>query len=96
MTRLKLILTTIVALLAVLTAFYKFDYCKASKAEVQAVDGKLTNHQLTDYRKELVRRMWSLEREFPTTFHSRYDYRQLKEELRLLDLKIKAYYQRKG
>jgi len=38
--------------------------------------------------------MWTLEREFPKTYHQRYDYRQLKEELRLLDIKIKAYYQR--
>jgi len=94
MPRIKLILTITVALIAVLTAFYRFDYCKASRSEVVAVDDKLTTHTLQDYRKELVQRMWTLEREFPKTYHQRYDYRQLKEELRLLDIKIKAYYQR--
>ena len=77
-------------------AVYKFDVCKASKESVAEVKADLDNYKLTDYRKELVKRMWRIQNEFPQAYQNRTDWQELKEELRLLDLKINAYYNRKG
>jgi hypothetical protein len=96
LTKLQKILGIAVALIAIFGAVYKFDVCKASKSSVEELKMDLANFKLTDYRKELVRRMWAIEREFPTTYMNRTDWRTWNEELRLLDIKIEAYYQRKG
>jgi len=96
MTRLQTILAIIVSLTVISGAVWRFDVCKASKIEVAEVKADLATFKLSDYRKELVMRIWRIEREFPITYRNRMDWLELQEELKLLDLKIKAYYNKKG
>jgi len=92
--RILTIVCIIVGLLTIGGTGWKFYDCKASKAEVAVVKDDFANFKLTDYRKELVVRIWQIEREFPNTYRNRMDWRQLTEELRLLDIKIEAYYKK--
>jgi hypothetical protein len=96
MTRLQTILAIIISLTVITGSVWRFDVCKASKGEVIELKEDLATFKLSEYRKELVMRIWRIEKEFPKTYQNRIDWLELQEELKLLDLKIKAYYNKKG
>ena len=76
-------------------AVYKFDVCKASKESVEELAGDYKNYKLESYSKHLLQRIWDLERRYPNSYAQMPEYRHLKEELRKVDLKIQAYYNRR-
>jgi len=93
-------LATITVLIA---AWYKFDVCKVNKEAFAQFQNEHEDYVamndtrwLENYRRGLQQKIWDIQREFPTTYLNRVDYKQLVEELRLLEMKINAYYQRKG
>jgi hypothetical protein len=94
MTRLQKILTLVATVLVVLTAFYKFDYCKASKVEFVELKADYNNYQDIQRKRAIEQRIWDIQRQKPSTWQNDPEYRRLKQELDLLIMKINAYYNR--
>jgi len=97
------IVALIVGLLVIGGTIYRFDVCKVSKDAFAQFQNEHEDYiamndtrWLENYRRGLQQKIWDIQREFPTTYQNRVDYKQLIEELRLLEMKINAYYQRKG
>lgn len=96
MKRLSLMLGIIISLSVILGAVYRFDSCKVSQAAFKEYVALNDTMWLENYRRDLQQRIWAIQKEFPNTYQQRDEYRRLVEELRLLEIKIKAYYESKG
>jgi len=96
MSNLQKILAIILALIAICGAVWRFDSCKVAKAEFKAYVAGADTFKLEVYRKALQQRIWDIKREFPNTYQNMREYLNLLDELRALDVKINAYYQKKG
>lgn len=94
--KVQIILGIVVSLILITGAVYKFDVCKASKVEFQEYVSMNDTLWLENYRRDLQRRIWDIKRVYPNSYPNMAEYQRLTEELRLLELKIQAYYQRKG
>jgi hypothetical protein len=75
---------------------WKFYECKASKQSVENLAGDYKNYKMESYRQHLLQRIWALEARYPKHYAQLREYRQLQEELRKVDLKIQAYYNRRN
>lgn len=96
MKKLSIILGIIISLFAISGAVYRFDTCKVSQAAFKEYVALNDTMWLENYRRDLQQRIWTIQREFPTTYQQRDEYRRLVEELRLLEIKIEAYYKGKS
>ncbi len=96
MKKLHLILVVIVAIAAILGGVYRFDHCKVAKAEYENYVAATDNFKFESYRRYLQERIWAMKRNYPNRYSQMPEYSRLVEELRQLDLKINAYYNRRG
>ena len=94
--RILTIICIIVGLLTICGAVYRFDFCKVAKADFKQYVASTENFKLESYRRYVQQKIWAMEQRYPTTYHQMPEYKQLVEELRQIDIKIQAYYQRKG
>jgi len=96
MSNLQKFLAIILALGAIFGAVWRFDSCKVAKAEFKAYVADTDVFKLETYRRALQQRIWDIKREFPNTYQNMREYLNLLDELRALDVKISAHYQKKG
>ena len=96
MKKLHIILSVIIALGIISGAVWRFDVCKASKSEVIELAMDFKVYKLESYRRYLQERIWAIEKQYPNQYKDMTEYRRLVEELRQLDVKISAYYQKRG
>ena len=88
-------LVIIVALITVITAFYRFDYCKVNEA-VYAEDMAEVSVQLLEIqRRNLQQRIWDFQKAH-VNYQALREYKKLIQDLKLLDMKIAAKYRGKG
>lgn len=95
MKRLSIILGIIIGLMTISGAVYRFDVCKASKESVAQLSNNFEIYKLEQYRRYLQERIWALQTRFPQDYADHPEYRRLVEELRTIDQKIRAYYDRR-
>lgn len=69
---------------------------KADRTELEIVASDLYIYKLEQHRRYIQQRIWDIQRQYPNSYQSNSEYRRLVEELRQIDIKISAYYQRKG
>ncbi len=86
----------IVALIVIGTSGYKFWDCKANKVQVREVASSLYIYKLEDYRRYIQTRIYDLMRIYPNNYQNMREYQSLVNELRKVDVKINAYYQKGG
>jgi len=91
MKNISIILGIIISLSVVGGGIYRFDTCKASRESVEQLAGNFEVYKLEQYRRYLQERIWALQDRGQQNTD---EYRRLIEELRQIDLKLKAYYQR--
>lgn len=96
MKKIHIILSVVIALGAILGAVYRFDVCKASKESVIELAGNFEIYKLEQYRRYLQERIWALQNRYPNHYQTMPEYLRLVEELRQIDMKIRAFYQRGG
>ena len=96
MKKLQIIIAIIVGLMAIGGTGWKFYDCKASKAEFQEYVSMNDTMWLENYRRDLQKRIWDIQREYPHNYQNMTEYKRLVEELGLIEIKIQAYYQGKG
>ena len=95
MNRLNIILAVVVSFILIAGAIYCFVFCKVNES-AYAKDMAGVNVQLLEiHRRNIVQRMHDIERAFPQTFRQRSDYKLAAEELKIIDMKLKALYQKK-
>jgi len=51
---------------------------------------------MEQYRKELQQRIWTIMKSYPNQYHSMTEYQRLVQELRQIDMKIRAFYMKRG
>jgi len=88
---------------AVAGTLYHFEKTKVGIEEYQTF---VKNHKqycaytdirfLEQYRRTLQQRIWDLQRRYPSTYNRLPEYLNLIQELRNVDMKIKAFYSRGG
>jgi len=96
MKKISTLLAIILSAIALAGAVYRFDHCKASKESVIKLASSFEIYRLEQYRRSLQQRIWDIQKSYPNTYIQMMEYRRLVDELRMIDMKIKAYYQRKG
>lgn len=96
MKKLQIILAVILGLMAIGGAVYKFDFCKVEKVAYAKFVAKTDNQFLQNHRRYIQSRIWELQRTFPQTYLHMREYKELAQELSNIDMKINAYYQKKG
>jgi len=96
MKKLSIILGVIISLGIICGGVYRFDCCKASKKSVIELAGNFQIYKLEQYRRYLQERIWTLQNRFPNSYQTMHEYRRLVEEMRQIDTKINAFYQRRG
>jgi len=96
MKKLSIILGIIISIGLIGGSIYRFDLCKASKDSVIELAGDLRVYKLEQYRRYLQERIWAIKAQYPDTYHNMLEYQRLTEELRQIDMKIRAFYNRRG
>lgn len=96
MKKISIILGIIIAASTILGAGWKFYDAKADRIQVERLAGSFEAYKLQQYRRYLQERIWSMETRYPKTYTHMPEYKRLIEELKQIDLKINAYYQRNG
>jgi len=96
MKKIHIILSVIIALGIISGAVWRFDTCKASKDSVIELAMDFKVYKLESYRRYLQERIWAIEKQYPNQHRDMTEYRRLVEELRQLDVKISAYYKKRG
>jgi len=86
----------IVAMIVIGTSGWKFFECKASKSSVIELAANFDIYKLEQYRRYMNQRIWDIKREYPNQYQNMREYHRLIEELRQIDMKINAFYQKKG
>lgn len=69
---------------------------KADKKDLELVKADFYIYKLEQYRKYIQQRIWDIQRQYPTAYQNNSEYRRLNEELKQIDMKINAYYQKGG
>jgi len=90
------LLAVIISIGVIGGAVYRFDFCKVDREAFAQLEAGFSVYKLEQYRKSLQQRVWDIQRNYPNTYQNKREYRELVEELRKLDLQIKAYYMKKG
>jgi len=96
MTALQKFLAIVLALGAIGGAIYKFDICKVERKAYATFVAGTQNSFLVIHRREIQQRIWDIQRQYPSTYQNMREYQRLVEELRHIDMKIKAYYHKGG
>lgn len=96
MKKIHILLSVIIAIGIVLGAVYRFDCCKADKQEFKQYVAFTDIRFLQEHRKYIQQRIWAIQKQKPTTYQHDMEYLRLVNELMQIDLKINAYYKRKG
>jgi len=90
------ILSIIVAVIIIGTAVYSFEQRKVDKVQYEEYCAFTDVRFLEQYRKELNMRIWAIMHNYPNQYHDMIEYQRLVEELRCIDIKIRAFYQKRG
>ena len=96
MKKLQIIVAIIVGMIAIGGTGWKFYECKADKIQVLELAANFDIYKLEQYRRYMNQRIWDIKREYPNRYQNMREYHRLVEELRQIDMKINAFYQRKG
>jgi len=90
------ILGIIISLGIIGGAVYSFDQRKVDK-EVYVEFVASTHVQfLEQHRRYIQQRIWEMQARYPNTYPDMIEYQRLVEELRQIDMKIRAFYRRRG
>ena len=68
------------------------EYKKQHKKDLAFTDVRF----LENYRRDLEQRIWAMERNYPNSYHRMSEYKKLIADLRQINMKIQAFYNRKG
>lgn len=90
------ILTAVTLVFAMLGGLYAYDQRKVDKAIYTEFAASVNVQFLEQHRRYIQARIWELQARHPDTYHQIREYQRLVEELRQIDMKIRAFYQRRG
>ena len=81
---------------AIAGTLYHFETTKVSIAKYERYVAFTDVRFLEQYRKEIQQRIWTIQRVYPSNYRSIIEWQRLVEELRQIDMKIRAFYQKRG
>jgi len=96
MKKIGTILGIIISLGIIAGAVYSFDQRKLNVTVHEEFVAANKTDTLERHRRYVQQRIWDIQRMFPNTYHIKIEYQQLVQELKQIDMKIRAYYQKRG